>query len=275
MHSRKVNTLLTQTIPFLLLLLLLNNGCARKPWLEPVEESLDRSIRTTLLIVAEQRASCSMGLNAEATISWSSTFKKKSLTGFLQLLPPSHAKVVAVNPLGQPVLALASNGNSFQTVNTLKREYSQGDLKSFALRYDLPKPLLSGNWVYWLTGHLPSKDEEISVIREDLQGRGFWISNDIENNYTVAREYLLLTSDSYLLLTRIITDSEDNIIARIEYSDWLAYGLCNQPTNIHITKISSGVEATIELKDIIWDDSFTEKDFDIKVPPGYLQRRFH
>ncbi len=259
---------------FLLLLLLLANGCARKPWLEPVHESLERSIRAHLLKRAEKSISCSTSLDAEVTISWESTFKKSSLSGFLQVLGPSHAKVVAVNPFGQPIMALATDGKSFQAINTLKREYSYGNLVSLSMRYNIPKQLLTGDWGNWLTGNIPTRDEAIVAIREDSSSRGIWLTTGIGNGYAKVREHLLISSDSYHLLTRIISDGKGNIAAEIEYGGWQEHGFCRQPTQLHITGISPGMEATIELQDILTENSFTENDFSIQSPPGYLQHQF-
>ncbi len=259
---------------FFLLLLLLANGCARNPWLEPVQEPLEKSIRANLLKRAKLSSSCTTSIDAETTISWQSTFKKGSLSGFLQIFGPSHTKIVAVNPLGQPIMALTTNGKSFQAINTLKREYSYGNLRSLSMRYNIPEQLLTGNWGNWLTGNIPTRDEDIVLIREDSSSRGIWLTTDVENGYAKAREHLLISTDSKHLLSRIISDQKDNITAEIEYGGWQEHGFCRQPTRLHITGISPGMEATIELQDILTENSFTEKDFSIQPPPGYVQHQF-
>ncbi len=275
MPSQKVNNYLTSFFPiFFLVLILLNSGCAKKPWLESVEELQQENLQNSLQQAVAEREACNIGFNAEAIISWSSTFEQKSFSGILQLLPPTHAKLVTLNPLGQTVLALATNGKHFQTVNTLKREYTKGNFKSFVLRHDLPKPLLTGNLVYWLTGYIPAPEDNLSPFLKDSQTRGFWLVNDIENNYLRTKEYLLIDPQSYFLITRIITDLEDNILTQIDYSGWLTHGRCVQPTKLLITKFSTGAEASVHLKDFIWETTYTEEDFNITPPPGYMQRRY-
>ncbi len=276
MIFQKVKNVFTHITSLLfLIVLVLSSSCAKKPWLKHVDESLDTSIRNTLTEITEKRKACITDFNAEIIISWSSTFDKKSFSGILQILPPTHAKLVTLNPLGQTILALATDGKSFQTVNTLKREYAQGTFKSFVLRYDLPAPLLSGNLVYWLTGYVPLLDNEPTSILNDSQARGYWIVRTIENNYIEAKEYLLIDSLTHNLLTRIITDLDENVIAKVGYSDWLEHGNCQQPTNVLISKLSTGFKASIQLKDFIWENSYTKEDFHIASPPNYIQRQFH
>ncbi len=157
----------------------------------------------------------------------------------------------------------------------MKQEFFQGKLYSLAYRLDIPEALLSGKWGERLTGHLPSKAEEILVIYEDLQKRGLWLVTEQEYRFSNNSEYLLFSPNSLRVKERLLTDENDKIVAKITYSDWQNISNCDLPTKLKISGFSAGMEATIEMKDIIVGGTLGKNNFRLKPPSGYLQRNYN
>jgi hypothetical protein len=147
----------------LLLFSFANTSCTKKPWVDPLEEKLGDSIKTTLAEKAHSYQYCPKGFYADATIRIETVLKTQSFSGFLQVLRPNHMKVVGTNPLGQPVLAFITDSKSFQSLNTLKKEMSLGKLSTLALKHDLSPELLENNWANKIYGLLP-----LSISQETL-----------------------------------------------------------------------------------------------------------
>ena len=256
---------------FLCLVLLCSGGCAREPWTKPVDDNQAQTIRNMIQEKVKTDAACSSILDAEVSVSMKTVMETKSFSGFLQLKLPSSVKFVTTNPLGQTVLALVSDGQSYRSVNTLDTQFVSGSLSTLALRNDIPQELLTGKWGIWLSDRIEiPKDAEITDIRQDATARGTWIKIANSKTKREGPEYILIDPATRRPLLRMLMDAEENQIARIEYSDWQDGPKCEQPTTFNITGLSKGVEIIIHLSDIITDKILTERDFTLRPPPGYF-----
>jgi len=256
---------------FLCLALLVSGGCARDPWTQPVDDNQARMIKDVIQKKITADAACSSTLDAEVTVSMKTVMETKSFSGFLQLKLPSSVKFVTTNPLGQTLLALVSDGQSYRSVNSLDNQFVSGSLSTLAIRNDIPQELLTGKWGIWLSDRIEiPKEAEITDIRQDATARGIWVKLANTKIKEGGLEYILIDPTGGRPLLRLLMDAEDNPIARIEYGDWQQNLKCEQPTTFHITGLSKGVEITIHLADIITDKIFTERDFSLRPPPGYF-----
>jgi outer membrane lipoprotein-sorting protein len=268
---KSASTAISPVFFLCLVLLFLGDGCARKPWSEQADDNQALAVRR---IVDEKQITddlCPSTLDAEVSVSWKTTMETKSFSGFLQLKLPSYVKFVTTNPLGQTIAALVSDGESYNSINTINKQFLSGSLSTLAIQNDIPQELLTGRWGSWLSGRLaipPSM--EIADMRQDTAARGIWIFLADPKNPRSGKEYILIDPTSKRLIIRQLMDKEDNLIARIEYNDWQQGKGCGQPTLFHISGLSMGSEITLRLADIITDKVLTEKDFILKPPPGYF-----
>lgn len=262
--------------PLVLLCLyaVLSGGCAsQQPWTQPVGDEQAKAIRTLVTEKNASDAACSSTLDAEVTVSMKTLMDTKSFSGFLQLKLPSSVKFVTINPLGQTIFALVSNGKSFRSVNTLESQFVSGGLEALAIRNDLPPELMTGRWGAWLSDRIDLPENAvIADIRQDVAAQGVWIK--IIRNSMEGGEYILINPADGHLLARLLTDANDKTIARINYSDWQGESKCTQPATILISSESKGVDITIHLSGIITDKVLTERDFWLNPPPGYYIRLF-
>ncbi|MCX5871481.1 MAG: hypothetical protein NTY00_12845 [Deltaproteobacteria bacterium] len=272
MRLNKIHIAQAGPNPFLFVLILLVlflNGCAGKPWTSPVAEDETALITRTFAEMQQRDASCSCCLDAKTTLSWDGPGEDRSVAGFLQLMLPASLKFVVLNPLGQPLYALVSDGQEFQSINTTLKQHMIGKISSLAAQYKIPESLLSENWGYWLTGRLQEKGVMIETIRRDGSGRGVWITMQYPGDAALAKTHLLIRPETRQLLARVLVDHQGDTIATISYNRRSGQDDCAPVSSITITDLPYGSKLSIDFAEILTDRSFTAANFRLKVPADY------
>ncbi len=254
--------------------LLIIGGCAQKPWQEPIVDKQEEQLRQLVSRLLEKQSLCPCCIDAEITTTWDSAIDTGGLNGYLQVFLPSSFKLVAVNPLGQPLFALTTDGERFQAINAVKGVYMHGRVGRFVSRHSLPSMVMHEQWGNWLTGRLGSAAEKPAALFQDEALRGIWLEVDMHQSRHFSKEYLLIDTERTLLLERAVYDKNNRETARILYSDWTETGGCLQPTAIEIQTREYGTTISIALKEIITDISFSKKTFYLKMPPNYLRQYY-
>jgi len=254
--------------------LLIIGGCAQKPWQEPVLDKQEQQMRGLVSRLLEKQSLCSCCIDAEIAATWDSAVDTGGLNGYLQVFLPSSLKLVAINPLGQPLFALTTDGERFQAINAVKGVFKHGRAASFVRRNSLPTTITHQQWGNWLTGRLGSADTKPAALFHDEASRGIWVEVEMEHSRHFSKEYLLLDTQKELLLERTVFDKKDRETAKIIYSDWTETANCPQPTAIEIQTNEYGTSISITLKEIVTDTVFSGKTFYLKMPPNYLRQYY-
>ncbi len=273
MDSRKIQSY-TLLIFINLLCIILLSACASKQWSKPLSEDNDKKVRALLEQVRKSQGDSSCCLDANITASLKSHLTNGAISGYLQIFLPSSIKIVAINPLGQPLFALASNGKNFQSINAVKGVFKWGRLSTFAQRHDIPSDILDGDWPKWLTGSIDYQESEIEEILDDSSGRGVWLSISKKKGSKVLKEYLLFNLQQKQLIERVILNQEGDELASISYAGWQKFQKYPLPTSMKIVGSSFGAEIDLQLDDILVDQDFSKDNFYLKLPPGYVQQRY-
>ncbi len=272
MKSNKTPRAQASPSPFRLVLILLTlflHGCASKPWTSLVAEGETTLITQAFNEMQQRDASYSCCLDAKTTLSWDGPGEDRSIAGFLQLMLPTSLKFVVLNPLGQPLYALVSDGQEFQSVNTTMKQHMIGKISSLAARYQIPESLLSENWGYWLTGRLQEKGAMIEAIRRDGSGRGVWITMQSPGDTALAKTHLLIRLETRQLLARVLVDHQGDTIATISYEGRSEHENCSPVSRTTITDLPYRSKLTIDFADVLTDRTFTAANFRLKVPANY------
>lgn len=256
----------------LILLVLLLHGCAGRPWTSPLTEEESGPVALIFQEMQQRDATCSCCLDAKAILSWDGPGQDQSVAGFLQLMLPTSFKFVILNPLGQPLYALVSDGREFQSINTTQKQHLIGKISSLATEYNIPEALFSDNWGYWLTGRLQEQEATIETIRRDDSGRGAWITMRYPDESPLSKSHFLIHPDTKQLLARILIDRRGDTIATISYDQRTGQNNCAPVSRVSITDLPYGSKLTIALSEFLPDRSFTAADFRLKVPGGYLTK---
>jgi hypothetical protein len=243
-------------------------GCARKPWTDPLADSEAESVTQLVDSLVARDAGCGETLEGDLVLFYQNPFEKKALSGFLQFSMPSSFKFVMTNPIGQPVLAVAGDQNSFQAINILQRSYLAGSLRSFGLRNDIPSHFLKSEWGPWLTGRNLLSSQTITDIRKDRDSRGVWLT--FENINKAGLHHLLLDTEKEIFPVRILEEGSGRKVVEVTYTNWITVEGCRQPLEIHITGLDYGTNIHIALSDVSLTDE--RKTFRLQPPPGYSRQ---
>ncbi len=243
-------------------------GCARKPWTDPLAGSEAEAVIQLVDSLVARDMECGDTLEGDLILFYQNPFEKQALSGFLQFSMPSSYKFVITNPIGQPVLAVAGDQNSFQAINIFERSYLAGSLQSFGLRNDIPSHFLKNDWGPWLTGRNLLAGRMITDIRKDRDSRGVWLT--FENKNQAGLHHLLLDMEEEIFPVRILEDGSGRKVVEVTYNNWITLEGCRQPLEINITGLDYGTNIHMELSDVTLIDE--RKTFRLQPPPGYIKQ---
>jgi outer membrane biogenesis lipoprotein LolB len=257
----------------LLSLLLLVNGCARSPWSDPVDDEQHRQqLISEYDRYRELAAQCSPAFDGNLIVNWQTTVDSVSLSGYYQIMRPSSLRLNVTNPLGQPLVVIATAAGSFQVLHVPRQTFYAGSLRSYALRNDVSLALLSGPFFDWLTGRPIAAGVRVAEINEDSSARGFWyaVVRDGKKG-AVPIEHVLLDPAAGMIMERIVVDEQGEFQARISYDNRQEIDGCAEPLTVTITGISFWAEAKLQFSEVR-PAGLTATDFKLPVPSGYLQQ---
>lgn len=240
------------------------SSCSIKPWqtatLEPFEQlKYEEVVRN----IEQQEELCVQGFDADAQITLSNSIQKKSVRGYLAVLAPDKIKFIITTPLGQPFYVATTHQNEFQIIRVPSKSYTDGTLEKLAASYDLSKTLSQIESAEVLNGLLGEKTPSPVTIYADRKERGFWFA-------LPSGDYVLIDPAQRKIVARQTT-GDDNETFEIQYKSWQDNSECSKPTEILFSGLSYGAEIDIRLNDIQLQSHFTEKDFTIKIPNGFIK----
>jgi len=251
------------------LLILLMTGCAGKPWTTPVTDAETAVITQTFKEMQQRDDSCPRCLDAKATLYWDGPGEDRAVSGFFLLMLPASVKFVVTNPLGQPLYAVVSNGQGFQSINTTLKQHVSGELSDLMRQYDIPESLLSAHWGYWLLGRLHERGAMIEAISQDESGRGVWVTLRYPDEEALAKCHLLMQPDGKKLLARVLVDRQGDTVATLSYDYGTSRDNCPSVSRISVTGLPYGSRLNIDFAEILTDRILSDADFRLKVPANY------
>ncbi len=274
MSSGKITTELIRSLLPVSLLFLLLSGCAGHRWSEPLEEEENTKVTEIITAMQEEDKTCSDSFDGDALIFWKTPLSDTGVSGYLQLLAPSFVKFIVSNPLGQPLYAFASNGSSFQSLNTRQRQHIRGNVRTLAIRQELPLVLAQGDWFAYLSGRLPARSLGMLEVYRDNTDTTVWVLLDpLESNKTLDQTWVHLNPEKGMVLGYLFLDRDGKTLAEIFYNNQEERtDYCIPNEKIILTDLPWGAEIRIELRDIRTDTNYGKTDFVLPVPTGYAKQ---
>jgi hypothetical protein len=254
-------------------LLFLVAGCARLP--TGVRISGDEREAVTAAFVewrAAQRE-CPCCLDAAATVTFKSWIQSGTLSGFVQAMKPAYLKFVALNPWGQPLLMLVTDGRSFQLVSVPETKAYTGSVRAKAFEKYAPEGARPQDVFFWLTGRLPPVELRIVRVARDEEAAGYWI--DLTGKKSRLRHRVLFDPQREVILRHLVLDSRKKMLVDVGYDQFApapAVGevstICRWPGRIVVKTRKHRGQLIISLSD--WRAaSFGKRDFHLELPAGY------
>jgi len=278
--------------------LLFLQGCAR-PLLQTYPASEQETQLAALAFTRYQQTyqdECAYCLDAEIDVDvsvsgWFSNHTGK-LSGYLQSMEPGYIKFVALNPLGQPILILLTNGEIFKFLNVLEGKAYMGSVNSETFKKIAPPGFDPEFSYYWLTGRLPPGDFEILKVRRDKEQDAYWLQ--IRYEEPGLESMILFDPKELVLLRHIIMSDRGDHLVDLAYEDYQpghvreklssnsdqeiivsiysGKKLCKIPAKISVSS-NSGAEKRIDIKlfSFIPEAEFSPGDFELEIPENLEQ----
>lgn len=213
-------------------------------------------------------------LDAEAQVFFSSSGwlgeRSDKIAGYLQAMPPSYLKFVGINPLGQPLLVLTTDGNRYRYMAVPVSKAYEGGVDSEAFRKYVPAGFSPAHCFYWLTGRLPADGFRIGRVWLDSGSDAYWL--ELKRPESDIGDHLLIDLQDYVLRRRILQEEGGEILMDVAYGEYALLsegeGDCRLPRRITISRQDGG-KVEIILQSFAAGASFSEADFQLEPPAGF------
>lgn len=260
-----MTTVLRHVLSGLCLLIFLS-GCAILPSRTPLSEQENLMARKSFKEMVAKQRQCKSSVDASITVTLDSIFYSGTMSGYLQAKAPASTKIVGINPLGQPLVVLVSDGHVFNYALLSELLLYHGTVNSESFRRFAPSGFDPGNIFYSLTGKLKPGEVRILEVSDDRQKRGTWIEiEDIEDN---VRSLVLFDQERQLILHHLQFNEDDEVVMKTSYADYYP-GTCGLPGLVTINSNNHSGELLIRLNDWRTDTPFSPAEFKLELPPSF------
>jgi hypothetical protein len=247
-------------------LLLLLAGCGGLPARAPLAAPARRAVLASFTEMAGRQGQCRSSVDADLTITLAAGFKTGTMSGYLQAKAPAFVKIVGINPLGQPLVVLVSDGRNFKFADFREARSYEGEVDSDFFRRYAPAGFAPDRGFYALTGKPAPGKVRILAISDDPAGGGAWLELDDGRG---GNHRLVLFDPARQLLRRYLQlNAEGAVTMTIDYADHYP-GPCSLPGLITINSSDHAGELLLRLSNWRTDTPFSAADFALELPPGF------
>lgn len=258
-----------KALPFLLVAFLLAlNGCAYRSARLPLAGPEAAGAREAFRRMVGGQAVCARAVDAEVTVTIASPWQSGSMDGYLQLMAPGFIKFVGVNPLGQPLVIMGSDGTTGRYVLPGERKVYEGPLGAADLRRFLPVGLDPARSYYWLIGRLRPGLVKIREVAGDPEGNGVWVEFHYDGE--ALRELALFDPLRLSLYRHLLLDEQGRVVFEVEYDSYPA-GECPLPGLVTIRGDSRYGRLILRLGNWLPAEALTGDDFKITAPTDFTR----
>ncbi len=254
----------------LLFCCLIFSGCAQKRWNEELTEEENKTVEIILRDMQQQEKSCFQSFDTDMKMFWKTPTGDSAVEGYLVLRSPSSIKFVITNPLGQPVFAFTGNGKTFQLLKANEKRHIRGNVRSLAIRNQIPLILARDDWFAYLSGRLPLRK---LTVEESAKGSDntLWLKiATAKGPYTTGSIYLQIDPAKKKLLSYLFLDDDGDVLAEIRYGKQKTGTTpCDVHTDIQVSELPWGSAIRIKLKNISGFNQFKKTDFVLPVPKSF------
>lgn len=247
-------------------LLTILSSCAGLPPRIELTENNRQLAREAFKAMAAGQHQCNSSVDADVTVTLESRFYSGTMSGYLQAMAPAALKVVGVNPFGQPLVVLISDGHHF-SYSLLNESLSyEGETSARAFSRFAPTGFDPTASFYLLIGRLKPGRVEILEISGDREGRGTWV--ELVHGGDNAHSLVLFDPERQLVLRYLQLSEAGDTVMEISYDEHYP-GPCNLPGRIAITSKDRQGNLVIRLSEWQTATPFSPVDFVFEVPAAF------
>ncbi|HIJ91487.1 MAG: hypothetical protein OEV89_12525 [Desulfobulbaceae bacterium] len=258
--------------------LLFCGGCATLPSTRPLADLQQQQVVALFRETMAHQLDCPCCLDAQVRLSLKSLVQTGSISGFVQAKAPSSLKFTGLNPLGQPLMFLTTDGTFFRYVSVLEGKGYEGLVTAAAFKKYAPPGFDPAHSFFWLTGRLAPEKLRFFSVAEDPEGQGVWLELAYDAGASpeekVLRRHVLFDPVRQVILRHLVADPDGRIMVDVRYDDYApaSEGVpdnCRLPGVIRIHANNNGALMELTLGDWLYDASFGAGDFRVELPPGF------
>lgn len=256
----------------LLSLLLLLSGCAFLPSTTRVADRERDDVERAFLEMLVLQQQCHCCIDASATVTFKAWLQSGTVEGYLQAMSPSYLKFVGLNPIGQPLMILATDGAWFRYIVVPEAKVYEGRVEAATFNKYAPKGFVPKEVFFWLTGRLAPETIVIDSVSKDKEGPGYWL--EISSGADATRSLVLFDLQNKIVLRHILRDNEGKNAMDVQYAAYqsLSAGagdLCKLPGEIIVSSGAHQGTMRVLLNDWLVEPVFSATDLDVEPPVGF------
>lgn len=243
-------------------------GCAYRPALRPLGEAELAAGRAAFRQLVAEQGDCPRAIDAEVTVTLNLPWQSGTMAGYLQLMAPGYLKFIGVNPLGQPLLLLGSDGVACRYVLPSERKLYQGLLAETAVSRYLPPGLDAARAYYWLIGRLRPGQVRIEEVSGDPEGAGLWVRFRYQGE--AQSELVLFDPRRRSLGRHLLLDAAGRPVLEVAYGAHTVAD-CPLPGQVTISGDNRFGRLVLRLNNWVPADTMTAADFAVTAPSDFLR----
>ncbi|NTV13821.1 MAG: hypothetical protein HGA96_07845 [Desulfobulbaceae bacterium] len=247
---------------------LLLSGCAYRPLLRPLVAGEAAVGRQAFRQLVGGQGICARAVDAEVTVTLDVPWQSGTIAGYLQLLAPGYLKFIGVNPLGQPLLVLGSDGVACRYVLPAERKMYEGRLAEATVSRYLPPGLDLTRSYYWLIGRLRPGQVDIREVAGEPGGAGLWVQFRYAGEEQ--SELVLFDPRRLCLLRHLLLDKDGRTVLEVSYDSYAA-GDCPLPGQVIIQGDNRLGRLVLRLGNWLPADTMTAADFVVTAPSDFVR----
>jgi hypothetical protein len=256
---------------FLFFVFLSGAGCARLPQVVPVPEDERLAVAQAFVNMLARQAQCNACLDAQVTVKLESLLQKGTVDGYLQLKSPAYLKFVGINPLGQPLLFLATDGAMFKYIAVLERKTYEGSVEAKTFVKYTPHGFDPAQGFSWLTGCLSATALQVGSVAKDEAGLGYWL--EIKDAGDAGYRRVLFDMAGQKIIRQTVSGDSGKIemvVSYDEFQELTSFPGCFLPGRVQVNS-DKHTGATMVVFFSEWQAEATcdEKIYTVTSPAGF------
>jgi outer membrane biogenesis lipoprotein LolB len=244
---------------------LLLGGCAAKlPQTEQLDGKKLRQAETRLNAFLAQ--SCVEAVDSDVQIGWRAYGQEETYSAELQAAAPSSLRLALTDPLGRPLLLLASDGRVFTLADNRKSAAWTGSTDLKFVRRFIPEFIPASDLFSWLSGRVSKEKMRAAAARTDAAGTVWWhggVAGDVAHIIAMDKENRL---SRHLAVDR----KTNEMLFEARYSGYLKTGKdCAWPGRIDLSGKVLEADYTLSFTGGTSFDPVSPARFQLRLPPHF------
>ena len=242
-------------------------GCASLPRTVDLSGGERAGVAAAFAKLHLRQDECHCCIDVAVNVTLKGLLHSGTVSGYLQAMSPAFLRFVGLNPLGQPLMILVSDGDRFQYLAVDRGKGYGGNVEAETFVKYAPRGFRPHESFYWLSGRLPVGPVVVEEIGRAVDTEGYWLTLRVGGEH----RRLLFDPLAGVIRRHQVLDSNGDDVFEASYEDFRATGEngCQLPGRITVTTRQHRGTLVVALSDWLDDAALSAKDFSFTLPPGF------